>query len=211
MAKRYNKQKKRSRKSYVAPAVKKYVDKQINSSRNVEYKTHDIKIDTGVSTTAAVSSLTLIAEGTGDDARVGEKIKVMQIKALGNNDVNTNASSSVMRVVLFRDMEQNGTQPTAAELWEDSTPTVYSHFRKDTKTRFSILWDCFHTLDVNGKMQNKLEYFKRSKSGYEVYYDNNTAADASNRTGHFYLAYVSNEASNSPSLTINFRFRYTDS
>ena len=109
-------------------------------------ETKYVDITTTVSTPLALSQntpqvllLNAVGQGSGDNQRIGTRIKNMYLRIAFSLYQNSGATNANFRVVVFQDSQTNGSVPTAAELFD--TTTVLSAFNNETRGRFRILRD----------------------------------------------------------------------
>lgn len=123
------------------------------TSPAVEYKFHDrVNTDAVVSLTGDIlTSVVLIAQGTGESQRVGRKLVITSISMrwlIGLNEV-TNAGDvpegDICRIIVFMDRQSNGAEAAVLDILE--TAAVLSYRNLSKTGRFQILYDKIHTLN----------------------------------------------------------------
>jgi len=121
-----------------------------------------------------------------------------------------NSVSSALRIIIFRDLYQQGTAPTTAQILQnvggpDSVNQPRNYLIKD---RFSVLYDdvfCFSNAgDTCFTCTLEIPH-----EGH-VKYLGTTSAATSNGFGSVYVMYVSSEATNKPFATHFSRITFTD-
>jgi len=186
---------------------------EIRKFINIEEK----YLDTGVTHTpdqnGSVTSITQMAQGTTVNTRVGNSIRVQHLSLLGRATVNSSVTTfSVVRVILFRDMEGQGTAPTAADLLETVGSSAGPRQPYDwlNRKRFSILADWFIPLTALSGGSSIREMSFSQELTKHVLYRGTTAAAASDGEGTIYVCSISDEATNTPNVSLNCRITYTD-
>lgn len=194
----------------------------IASLINVERKHLDKKSDgVYISTTASLSVLNDMAQGTSDITRVGNSVLSKSIQGKGLVYWNTAASGpEVLRVMVFRDAENtDGTPPAISEVLEEtSSPAVMSSPLNIRNTqRFHIIFDKNYILDQYHPMF-KFKFFnqfpvlkdkmgRRIKGIHAKYNAGTTSAWAE---GALWIMVVSNAATNGPGISWYTRYRFID-
>lgn len=204
--------------------------KYIKSLINVEKDFFDVVVaPAAVTTTASVTNLTNIAQGDDFNNRQGNSILLqsllLRMSIAGNISATvTGSMGSFVRCIVFQDNDQRGTDPTAAELLEDTTAGVrqiLSPLNHNVYKRFNVLVDEIFDVGqwiqtatqavVSNPMFQHYKVFKNfAGKGMHVRYTATAGADASNFEGSMYLLLVSSDGTSSPTVGFNSRIRYTD-
>jgi len=184
---------------------------EIRKLINIESKIIDTNATRpSIPATGTVTCLTQVAQGLDYANRVGDSIRLQNLTLRARLFVNGSATNSVIRVVVFRDLDGYGTAPTFGTVMDslggNSNPLASTSWLN--RDRFSILFDEFLTLDVNGTQSMPL-YYHSAHQGH-VKYLGTTAAAASNGKGSIYLLFVADEATNTPTIAWNARVEFTD-
>ncbi len=107
---------------------------------------------TAVSTGGTItnSSLALIAQGTGENERVGRKCTVKRIDIQGtwimSSTATTASGQQKVRVIIYMDKQTNGLTAGVTDLLE--TATINSFYNLANSGRFRILSDKFQSLNA---------------------------------------------------------------
>lgn len=178
---------------------------------NVEKKFID-KIDQApsLSNTAAIDLLSNVGQGDTDQLRNGNSIRAKSIYiklALSNNASQT--SNVMCRMILFIDMQNNGSVPTSTELLE-SANSVYSPINSNNGGRFRVLRDkvCVLTPQSDDKGKCYFEWYIPLSMHLHYIGTGSTQADVSRNS--IYLYYVADVATNVPVLVYSSRIRFID-
>ena len=175
---------------------------------NEEIKRVDTTSTGTITNAGTVTSLSLIAEGNDYNQRDGHSIKAISLEGRVNASSYNASTNNVLRWIVFRDLEQSGTQPTPAQLLE-SVAGAYapvSSFQHDNTERFEIL----HDQSVAVSYDRPAVLSMGLKLGCHVRFSGTTAADASNKEGHLYALMISADGANGPALNAYYRLSYVD-
>lgn len=187
---------------------------EIRKLINIEYKFIDVNsTSTGYNTTATIAPLSQIAQGLTSITRVGDSFRLQTIEVRGRVFAAAAATNSVVRIIIFRDLDNDGVLPPATELMEiDSVNSApLSPFKFNRKGRFSILYDQMMTTQsiLATGVSSKEFVYKANLSGH-VQFLGTTAASASNGKGSVYIYIVSDESANTPTVAYYSRITFTD-
>jgi hypothetical protein len=186
---------------------------EIRKLINIETKFLDtVQVSTAIGTTGVVFSISSIAQGLTSQTRVGDSLKIQHIEVKGRINVNPAASNSVVRVLVFRDLDGYGTAPTGADVMEldAAVSAPLSPYKFRNLQRFSILYD--ELMEVQGIVQGTAGIpfsYSSSHAGHILYLGTASAA-ASNGKGSLYVLCVSDEATNAATLAFYSRVLFTD-
>jgi hypothetical protein len=179
---------------------------EIRKLINIETKFHRVAAGPTVSTTGQVAALSNIAQGLNYTDRVGDSIKLQSIEARFKCIMNTASNGTALRILILRDLYQQGVDPTLAQVLEQTGPLEPRNFL--LRDRFSILVDELVYMSNAGDTGTVLEYHIPHEG--HIKYIGTTAASASNGFGSLYLMMVSDEGTNIPTVSYNIDFYYTD-
>jgi hypothetical protein len=164
--------------------------------------------------TSSVVSLTQMAQGVTLNTRVGNSIRVQRFSILGRAAINSATTSfSMVRIILFRDMEGQGSAPTMQDVLEAVGTNAAPRQPYDylNRKRFSILGDWYYALTLNAGGQGSVREFQLDVPLVKhTLYRGTTAAAASDGEGTIYIGCVSDEATNTPSVSFTSRITFTD-
>lgn len=178
---------------------------------NVERKYLSVYNTSTPATTPTIIFLTGSAQGDTQNSRQGNSIKMSSISMKLQFLLNASATTTFIRVILFKDKASNGVVPTHQELLEstDSQPWYIANYNPDNcPTRFKVVSDSTHILEANGNTGK--QYSKYFKVNTHVKYDGTGSTQAEATTGHYYLLVVSDEVTNVPTIRNNLTLRYID-
>lgn len=178
---------------------------------NVEYKFHDVQVTgSSISTTPTITQLSNIALGDTASTRDGNSIKWTRFTSHGTLSINSSATRTYVRMLLILDTQTNGAIYTAGDILQDTTAddAIVSLYNLNNRQRFKVLYDKVVRLASN---TISVKTFKVNKSfSLRQIFNADSAAITSIPTYSLSLMFISNEATNTPTLTMYNRLRYID-
>lgn len=185
------------------------VANQVRSLINVEFKYHEGSIAASVSTTPSIMYLTQIARGDGPSERQGDSIKVKSMIFKYTLAGNTSAEQTFVRCIIGIDRDYRGSSVTAAGGTTDSLLLVQSMVSPSdihNTNRFKVLYDKVHSFSNEGPETYFKKYFKKFslESGY------NGSASTAYKKNQLFCMFFSDQATNTPVLSMRYRVRYVD-
>jgi hypothetical protein len=184
---------------------------EIRKLINIETKVLDLDISTqAISTTPTVTYASGISQGTDIGNRVGDSIKVQHLEFCGRLAINSSATFSAVRVLLVRDMENAGSAPAATDILETVSGTVTSRSPLNylNKKRFSVLYDNYSVLDIASAYTQPVRM--TMPLDRHIAYRGTGATAASAAEGSLWWLFVSDEATNTPTISVYTQVWYTD-
>lgn len=180
----------------------------LKSVINVEKKYSDINATITPSTTPNIILLNGLQIGDTSTTREGQTIKMWSVQWKIVGTINTAATTTNVRVIVFRDRQPNGAAPTAANLLQNGTG-INSPLNISFGRRFLVYYDRQKTLSVNGTEGMKMWGFKRLK--FHTQYNTGNVGDITDiSTNSLYVLIMSDQATNTPSVAYYFRIRWID-
>lgn len=173
---------------------------------NSEPKYVDVDIGLSFSTAGQVVLLSGLAQGNSDITRNGNSVLGKDIQCKFVLTKNASASQTICRLIWICDKECDGANPTLANILVGTVPAV-GMLNKDFTKRFVVLKDTMHCLDANNQIVEDKLYIKYP---IHMYYDGSTAAVSDCKENQVFLLMVSNEATNTPTLTAHSRINFYD-
>ncbi len=175
---------------------------------NTEFKSIDIAASGTVSTTAGFVLLNGTAPGDDFDTRDGRVIRMKSIQITLTYFINSNATLTFIRILVFIDKQPNEATPTITQLLD--TSSIVSFRNLDFRKRFIILKDDIVAMTIQGA--NRLgswKYYKQidAKTQYDA---DTTGTIADITTNAIFLMLVSSEGTNLPNVTRVSRVRFID-
>jgi len=188
--------------------------KYIKGLINVEKKFFDVAgTAQAISSTPLILNLSNIATGDDYNQRDGNSILLQSLQWRIAMYANSAAVAHRIRIIVFRDNDQRGTDPAASDLLEvtGSNNIINSPLLHYVNQRFSVLSDKVYTLCINGDNYFRtVKKFMKMPQGTHIKYQSTAGADASNWEGALYALFVSVDVTNTPSMDYYFRLRFTD-
>lgn len=209
--KNYRRRNRRYRKrypKYTTAGSAMFLAKKALSLINVEKKYVDNN-NTGFSigTTPTITPLSLIAEGITEGTRTGNSVKLYSHFTRFSVQINASATATRVRMITFIDKVSAGSAPSVTQLLTAST--VLSALNKDyCGSRFKILSDRMICLSQAGRQEAYTKVF--NKLGTHATFIGSGATQADLGTGHVYLLFISDEATNTPTGSLYSRISYID-
>lgn len=141
----------------------------------VELKAVDTTVSHVPSSTSGTitSSVNVVAQGSGEDERVGRKINIKALHfryRLTLPLVNASATepdSDLVRVIFFVDRQTNGTAATVTDVLESAD--VHSYCNLSNQGRFAIIWDRVDILTAVATTKVGADYFSPSVHDLESF------------------------------------------
>lgn len=172
---------------------------------NSEKKSFDSALPNPQSSTATITGLSNIAQGDDYNAREGRSILVKSLEYEGTIRMNSSATDTLYRLVLFIDHDNTGTAPTAAQVGITGVNGMRSSNPVNMK-RFTILRDRLIRVTSGANVTFPCNGFH--KLSHHVKYDGTAATDAVQ--GSVWTLTVSDQATNTPAISVSTRLRYYD-
>lgn len=196
--------------SGVAPAVTAGMAalkgvRYLKSLINVERKYLDYnQVNQTIGTTPTIYPLSQVGGGDAYNQRDGNSIKAASLLYRMSAVLNPAVEQSFVRAIIFIDHEQRASDPTAAEVLEQST-NYLSAINHLNGTRFTVLRDLYLNLrkDMNASMVTKF-----LRLGHHIKFSSTTSTDT--KEGNIYLLLISDTNVNAPTIDFNSRLRFID-
>ena len=214
MAFRRRRSQKRSRKSWynrkysalqlAAKAWKatRYIKGLVNS----EMLHHRIGGNFTIDSTGGLLSLASISQGDSDSGRTGNSIFARNLSMNLNVKINaSNLATQFIRIVLLQDNQQiSDTTPTISDVLDSAYPNA--PLNQSTAGRFTIIrnWEFYlNATNQPGRVLKK--YFKL---WHHIRYNGSASTDI--QRGGLYLLYISDQATNPPTVGYQIKLGYHD-
>lgn len=215
--KKYKKEYKKDYDINMKDEIKK-LKAQVNSLKkevdeDIEKKFQEVNVVAGtVGTNAAqVYSLNGLTKGANNNQRIGNDVTALKISVRGFCRVNAAAGVNMIRLIIFKDRQNNGGLPTWNQIVDIATITDYylAYRNENYFERFEILHEQMFVLSL---VTNNLEYFSINvKLNFKVNHGLGNSGDQTDITsGLICLALISDTPSNMPSMAWCSRYKYVD-
>ena len=156
-------------------------------------------------TTGKIQPLSIIPQGDQNTQRSGNEIKVTSLLMRATMSKATAATSTKIRLIIFSDVSSNGALPALADVLQ--TANQDSPINRVNGTRFTVL--CDKSYIVDGSTPKKQLYIYK-KLQHHIHYLTTDNTNASLGQGQIYLAAITDEATNAPTISYNSRMRFLD-
>jgi len=186
---------------------------EIRKFINIEEKYLDTSVSLSPDTSGGVACITQLGQGTTVNTRVGNSLRVQRLEVRGRVAVNSSVTTySMVRILVFRDMEGQGTAPVVSDVLEATGSSSAPRQPYDwlNRKRFSILYDMLIPVTATSGGMSVREFVYVTELAKHVLYRGTTASASSDGEGSIYVAAVSDEATNAPSVVATTRITFTD-
>lgn len=175
---------------------------------NVERKFHIVAATHAPSlSTWNISLLSGIAQGDTSQTRDGNKCKAISLHCQGNAFLDSSASATVVRIIIFKDKSSQGAQPVATDLLQTQN-YISSYNNVNCPYRFKVLLDKTIDLSSTGTQVRNFDYFIKLQQ--HLTYGGAGGNQSDCEQGHLYIATLSNETTNLPDIVFNNRLTFVD-
>ncbi len=161
-------------------------------------------------TSGTIYPVSQIVQGLDYLNRVGDSIKLQSITFNYRIFKNTTATSSVVRILLVRDLDCQGATPSVGDVLQSvgtATAPLTPHDWLNRK-RFTVLYDRLATVNSTGD-SSFTGVFNTAHEGHILYLG--TAANAASQgKGSMFVVCVSDETTNTPTIAFYSRLEFTD-
>lgn len=158
-----------------------------------------------------IGPLSAMIEGTAEQERVSQEIKAinlsMKLNLAGHA---SNASIAWSRVVVFRDFDCQGANPSYTDIFTANNEYA---FRNLTNTsRFKIYYDKLHKVTGSSSVEGGREKWivKHWRLSHSVTFSGSAAAIANCAKGHLFIYIMGDQATNTVGYNCVTRFRFND-
>ncbi len=180
----------------------------LRSYINTEDKYKDVTSTSTPSNAATLVLLNGLNLGTTATTRTGQSVKSADLQMNITFLMNSAAGDTFIRFMIFRDEQPNAAAPAGNDVLVDST-NLRSLRTVSYNTRFMVLHDEFISLAQDGQGNLAKSVFKNL--GFHQLFntaDNGTVADITKNS--LYVLLISNEATNTPTVTFYSRYSFVD-
>lgn len=190
----------------------KQQDKRIQKLERLvrpERKVFDLKTESYADNTGwYMLPVSLTAEGTEYNTRIGRKVKAMSIFLRGQFKINPGATATTCRLICFWDKASNNQVPAPSDVMQTNTD-LQSPLDYDTAgTRFKILMDRTYDLSISGDRVKSFNLYKKLKQ--TVTYNGSSNTSGQLTTGQVYVMWLANETADADKRAeINLWSRFT--
>lgn len=162
--------------------------------------------NTTVSNTGTVIHCTAIGQGDNITSRQGNSIFLRNILCRVTLEQNSSATSTFYRVILFQDTQQVGdASPTVSDVL--NTVSTLSSLSLAQPGRFNILKNWFVETNNGQGTSKALEWYDGNIYSHVKY---NGSASSDIQQNGLYLLLLSDQSTNTPTVTYNIKVGYHD-
>jgi hypothetical protein len=174
---------------------------------NTEDKMFDTTQSTSPDTSGIIVGMSLIRQGTAWNQRIGNSIRLLKWVFRANLKIHPTPVNTLVRAIVFSDMNNNGTFPNVADVLEAAN--CYSPYNHTFLQRFAVLTDRLFPLSAQGDPHFALEI--QEPTNFHVYYDGDSGTNAMYRNNNVFLLLISDQpGATSPVWTSYSRLHYVD-
>lgn len=174
---------------------------------NAEVKRYDGTVSQNISNAYTMSLLSAVDQGDDVQNRNGNSILAKYFTLSYNLTMNASATGTFFRMIIFADGDSDSTNPVDTDLLQNNATGITSPINSDNTQRFTVLYDNVHCLSINGdrvvneKIYRPLHFHIRYRTG---------TASTGHSKNNIWAFLLSNEATNTPLLTFDFRLAFYD-
>jgi len=183
---------------------------------NIEKKQFYYNFNGSYASTPSIVYMSAVTQGITMSARIGNSLRLQHICFRVWSSYNgSQAADSICRLMLVRDSECQGTNPSAGDILEDVSSTFVqciSDHDYVNSDRFSILCDYIFVMPGSGTMTlptANIHELVVPHNGH-IKYRGTDATVGSGAEGSIFALFMGNQASNAPSFSCYFSIWYTD-
>jgi len=178
----------------------------LKSLVNTEKKLCDVNTSTTVDSTGFISYISAVAQGSDAFERTGRSIKPLYYHCNCDYQMNASATRTFLRIILFQDSECNAATPAISDVLVNSV--VASQYNILTsKGRFKFLMDKLIPFDSSNIA--KTDKFTCSVP-LKIFYEGTSSAVGSAGKNGLFCLFLSDQATNTPSINVRHRLRFVD-
>lgn len=183
----------------------RYLRGIVNAERNF--------LDTGfvngeLSSTGSVNCLSLINQGDAVGNMQGISVKADSLDMRLSIEMDSSATTTWVRLIIVVDNDNSGAFPAITDVLTAATMVAHNSLTANPN-RFVTLFDRTFTLNNVGESRN-IQYQWHKKLNHHIKISGSGGTITQQRSGSIIAIAFSNEATNTPTFTSNFRLRYYD-
>ncbi len=177
---------------------------------NVEFKQHTVVATAAISSTPLITQTTNISLGDTTLTRDGSNIKVVGLTFSYLLAQHASAVTTLVRVMVIHDRQTNQAAFSSPNILDDVSTgdAIVSPRNLDHTHRFQVLYDKVHAFSDSGQKTLYRSFNRKMQLKLRYDADDGTIADLTSSS--LALMFLSNEATNTPTITFSHRIRYVD-
>jgi len=159
------------------------------------------------SSTGLLSCVNLIGQGLTEGDRAGDSIMLKTLHCNMRLTINSAASNSVVRVILFLYKQPQGATPTSNFVLASANHLApYNH---DNAGLYTILYDKQFPLSISGTQEVCPQFTRKFYQLHETF-DGTSASIGDIQTNALWIQFISDEATNTPTIAARFQLMFID-
>jgi len=179
---------------------------------NAEMKEYYSLIANAVITNSNAYQLLSIAQGSDYNSRIGDSVKLDNLRIEYTLNVNATAGQNLTRVVVLRDFMNTGAVPTLASIFQDvssQAALIVSPYLHSLGDRYEVLYDAVH---VQVTAADSAIVHRRIGLGVDdhVLWSGTSSAIGDTYQGHPFLFAITDQGVNGPKLVVNSTAYFVD-
>lgn len=181
--------------------------KYLKSLVNVEKHPRDVNGSTNPdATTGSFICLNNTTQGDGAGNRQGNSILMKMINVNFKVNMSSSATHTTLRTILFWDKEANGSTPVISNLLSSSG--IMGNYNHDEASRFQILADVKLSLSITGNQEVSRRIYRKLMR--HTHYNGNVGSEADIVDNALWLFFLSDEATNTPTVLYRAQALFID-
>lgn len=173
---------------------------------NSELKRYDENVNSLIDSSGVITALSDMGTGDTINVRDGWSILAKYDTAKFTFVMNASATTTLVRLILFVDTQNNGVLPTVADVL--GSADVSSLINPKNTQRFTVLYDRRYSMSINANRSIIAKAYK--KLDFHIRYTADASGVASQSKNGIFLLAISSEATNTPTLDFHNRIAYYD-
>lgn len=175
-------------------------------TKKIEYNHKVYNANISPSNAGTVLALSAIAQGDGDNERVGDKITARSIMGRITCILNSTSAYTTYRFILVQDKQQVGdTTPSISDILQ--SVSTLSALNTTTPGRFKVLKNWFFMQDTTKGSTKTIQFYKKLNSNLRY---NGTASTDIQKNGLYFVFLTDVPALASPAVSYNMKIGYAD-
>lgn len=159
------------------------------------------------SSTGSLQCINLIAQGDTESDRQGDSVMLKQVHCNMRLTINSAASNTVVRVILFLYKQPQGATPTITFVLNAGNHLApYNH---DNAGLYTVLYDKQFSLSISGTQEVCPQFTRKFYQLHETF-DGTGANVADIQTNGLWMAVISDESTNVPNFACRYQVLFID-
>lgn len=159
------------------------------------------------STSGVLQCLNLIAQGDGETDRTGDSVMIKSVHANIKYTMNAAATGTTIRTILFWYKQPQGATPISTFVLQGvSQMSCYNH---DNAGLYTVLYDSTTVLNITGNQEICKSFTRKFYNIHETF-DGVNANIGDIQTNALWILFISDEATNTPTITGRAEILYVD-